>query len=186
MEATYDAISQYGYSDLTIQNIADEFDHSKTLIYYHYDGRDELLVDFLSYILDRFLDELPDEDDSPREQLENLVETLLPTTVSEEPYRVMLAMFELRMNAPHDTAVRDQYLAVEETITDLIEDILTRGIDAGEFEDLDTKVEAELLVSLLIGTRTRRLTVYAPEQSIEPLKTAIGAQIDRITTAECE
>ncbi|KMT45774.1 hypothetical protein EL22_27700 [Halostagnicola sp. A56] len=31
MEATYKAVSEHGYGDLTIQHIADEFENSKTL-----------------------------------------------------------------------------------------------------------------------------------------------------------
>lgn len=59
MEATYRALQKHGYGNLTIQHIADEFENSKTLLYYHYDGKDELLVDFLDYVLTQFLNSLP-------------------------------------------------------------------------------------------------------------------------------
>lgn len=181
MEATYDAITNTGYSDLTIQDIADEFDRSKTLIYYHYDGREELLVDFLDYVMKQFRTMLPDSAESPQEELETLIDTLLPTTVEEEPFQVMLAMFELRVNAPYDTNCRDQYLAVEDELNTLLVDILSRGVENGEFENIDPETEAELFVSLLIGTRARRLTVYDPEESIASLKEAIQYHIERIT-----
>ncbi|MFC3478226.1 TetR/AcrR family transcriptional regulator [Halobacterium litoreum] len=181
MEATYSALTKHGYGDLTIQQIADEFENSKTLLYYHYDSKDALLLDFLDYVLQQFLADLPDASESPREELETLVDTLLPTTVDDDPYRVMLAMFELRVNAPHDEDCREQYLAVEDELADYIRDVLARGVDAGEFEPLDLDVETELLVSLLVGTRARRLTVYDPDESIESLKAAIRAHVDRIT-----
>ncbi|WP_435551804.1 TetR/AcrR family transcriptional regulator [Natrinema sp. CGMCC1.2065] len=181
MEATYTAVSKHGYSDLTIQDIADEFENSKTLIYYHYNGRSELLVDFLDYVLQRFLAELPASSESPRDELETLVDTLLPTTVDEEPYRVMLAMFELRVNAPHDDDCREQYLAVDNELKSHLTDILSRGLEAGDFERIDPAVEAELFLSLLIGTRARRLTVYEPAESIDSLKAAIESHIDRIS-----
>lgn len=184
MEATHSAVKKHGYSDLTIQHIADEFDRSKALIYYHYDGRDDLLVDFLEYILGGFLGNLPEEGSAPRKELDDLIDLLLPTTINEEPYRLMLAMFELRMNAPHDEAVREQYLEVEEELRAIFEDILRRGIEANEFVDVDVEVEAETLLSLLVGTRARRLTVYDPEQSIESLKDVIDAHIDRISTKD--
>jgi len=184
MEATHSAVKKHGYSDLTIQHIADEFGRSKALIYYHYDGRDDLLVDFLEYILGGFIATLPEEGAAPREELDDLIELLLPTTVNEEPYRLMLAMFELRMNAPHDEAVREQYLEVEEELRTVLEDILRRGIEANEFDDVDVEMEAETLLSLLVGTRARRLTVYDPEESIESLKDAIDAHIDLISTKD--
>ncbi|WP_231587942.1 TetR/AcrR family transcriptional regulator [Halostagnicola sp. A56] len=183
MEATYKAVSEHGYGDLTIQHIADEFENSKTLIYYHYDGRDELLVDFLDYVLQQFLANLPDSTQSPRRELETLVDTLLPPTVEEETYHIMLAMFELRVNAPHDEDCREQYLVVDNELKSLLQDILSRGVKAGVFEDITPAVEAELFLSLLIGTRARRLTVYHPDESIELLKEAIQTHIDRITAS---
>lgn len=184
MEATYSAVSKHGYGDLTIQNIANEFEHSKTLLYYHYDGKDELLVDFLDYVLTQFLASLPDSTESPRGELEDIVDLLLPTTMDEELYQVMLAMFELRVNAPHDETVREQYLVVDRELRDLLEDVLSRGIEAGDFRDVNVAVEAESILSLLIGTRARRLTVYDPQQTIEPLKTAIEVHVDRISTTD--
>ncbi|NLV08008.1 TetR/AcrR family transcriptional regulator [Haloarcula rubripromontorii] len=182
MQATYNALSKHGYDNLTIQDIADEFERSRTLLYYHYDGRDELLVDFLEYVLHDFLAQLPDGEGSAQEELETLVETLLPTTLDEDVYQVQLAMFELRVNGPHNEAAREQYLQVDREIKDTLESIFQRGIDSGTFSDIDPAVEAELFLSILTGTRTRRLTVYKPEQSIAELRTAIDTQIERITT----
>ncbi|MBO4248916.1 TetR family transcriptional regulator (plasmid) [Halomicrobium sp. IBSBa] len=186
MEATHRAVREHGYSDLTIQRIADEFGRSKALLYYHYDGRDDLLIDFLDYILGGFLANLPEGGTAPREELDALVDRLLPTTVDEEPHRLMLAMFELRMNAPHDDAVREQYVEVEAQLRDILEDILRRGIEANDFVDVDVDAEAEALLSLLVGTRARRLTVYEPDTSIEPLKRAIDAHVARISTADAD
>jgi len=182
MQATYNALSKHGYDNLTIQDIADEFERSRTLLYYHYDGRDELLVDFLEYVLHDFLEQLPDGEGSAQKELETLVETLLPTTLDEDVYQVQLAMFELRVNGPHNEAAREQYLQVDREIKDTLESIFQRGIDSGTFTDIDPAVEAELFLSILTGTRTRRLTVYKPEQSIAELRTAIDTQIERITT----
>jgi len=95
----------------------------------------------------------------------------------------MLAMFELRVNAPHDEDCREQYLVVDNELKSLLQDILSRGLEAGVFEDITPTVEAELFLSLLIGTRARRLTVYHPDESIEPLKEAIQTHIDRITAS---
>jgi len=182
MEATHSAVKNHGYSDLTMQHIADEFDRSKSLLYYHYTGREQLLADFLGYILDRFLADLPTEETTPRKELQRLIDRLLPAKTTEEPYRLALAMFELRMNAPHNQAVRQQYVAVEEELKRLLENMLQRGVDEGEFVDMDVAIEAEGLLSLLIGTRARRLTVYDPDESIEPMKRAINSHIDRIST----
>jgi AcrR family transcriptional regulator len=52
MQATYRALRAHGYARLTIQRIGDEFPKSKSLLYHHYDGKDDLLLEFLSYMLD--------------------------------------------------------------------------------------------------------------------------------------
>ncbi|ELZ69331.1 TetR family transcriptional regulator [Haloferax prahovense DSM 18310] len=181
MEATDRALRKHGYGNLTIQHIADEFENSKTLLYYHYDGKDELLVDFLDYVLARFLDGLPQGDRTPREELETLVDALLPETLSEEAYRLQLSMFELRVNAPHDENCREEYRHVDAELTELLRDILVRGVEAGEFEVADPEAEAELFLSILTGTRARRLTVFEPDESIESLRAAIESHIDRIS-----
>jgi len=54
MEATYRALLRHGYADLSISRIADELDKSKAAIYYHYDTKDDLLVAFLEFAVDRF------------------------------------------------------------------------------------------------------------------------------------
>ena len=54
MRATYLALCEHGYASLTIQRISDEFPKSKSLIYHHYDGKDDLLIDFLEFVLERF------------------------------------------------------------------------------------------------------------------------------------
>ncbi|PSP70021.1 TetR/AcrR family transcriptional regulator, partial [Halobacteriales archaeon QH_9_66_26] len=54
MDATYRALCEHGYADLTIQTIADEFDKSKSLLYYHYDTKDEILIGLLDYLLGQF------------------------------------------------------------------------------------------------------------------------------------
>ncbi|MFC7127836.1 TetR/AcrR family transcriptional regulator [Haloferax chudinovii] len=182
MEATYRALRKHGYGNLTIQHIADEFENSKALLYYHYDGKNELLVDFLDYVLAEFLDGLPRGDRTPREELETLVDALLPETLSEEAYRLQLSMFELRVNAPHDENCRDEYRHVDAELKGLLRDVLERGIEAGEFEAIDPDAEAELFLSILTGTRARRLTVFEPDESIESLRTAIESHIDRIST----
>jgi len=182
MQATYTALSKHGYEKLTIQDIAEEFERSRSLLYYHYDGRDDLLVDFLEYVLHEFLEQLPDGEGSAQKQLETLVETLLPTTLDEGVYQVQLAMFELRVNGPHNEAAREQYLQVDREIKERLKKIFARGIESGEFTHIDPDIEAELFLSILTGTRTRRLTVYKPEESIAELREAINTQIERIKT----
>lgn len=175
MEATYQALSEHGYGNLTIQAIADEFDNSKSLLYYHYDGKDDLLVDFLDHALHQFLEEVRVQD-RPAKRLRTLIDNLVPETLDDEPYRVQLAMFELRVNAPHDQRCRQQYLDVDRELKEFIRDTVRQGVESGAFVAVDPDVEAERFLSLLTGVRTRRLTTY-DEFSIETARNALITEI---------
>ncbi|TKX70207.1 TetR/AcrR family transcriptional regulator [Halorubrum sp. SP9] len=52
--AAFRALCEHGYADVTIQRIGDEFDKSPSLVYHHYDGKDDLLIDLMGYLLDEF------------------------------------------------------------------------------------------------------------------------------------
>ncbi|ELZ53713.1 MULTISPECIES: TetR/AcrR family transcriptional regulator [Halorubrum] len=52
--AAFRALCEHGYANVTIKRIGDEFDKSQSLVYHHYDGKDDLLLDLLEYLLDQF------------------------------------------------------------------------------------------------------------------------------------
>lgn len=181
LSATYSALSIHGYSDLTMQAIADEFEKSKSLLYYHYDGKDELLADFLEYALQQFLADLQVEHDTPVVQLRTLVDRLLPETLADDRRQVQVALLELRAEAPHSERHRQQYTRLDRELEAFVTDVIRRGKREGSFADVDPELEAELLVSTLYGARTRRLTTYE-EFPVERPRAAIEAHLDRLQT----
>jgi AcrR family transcriptional regulator len=46
MQATYRSIQQHGYTNLSIEKIATEAELSKSALYNHYNGKEDLLSDF--------------------------------------------------------------------------------------------------------------------------------------------
>jgi len=112
MRATYRALIEQGYSELTIQGIADEFLKSKSLLYYHYDGKDDLIASFLGFATDRFRREIEIEIDDPEAQLRALVDQLVPESLDDDEYRVQVALLELRSETPHNEQFRQQYAVV--------------------------------------------------------------------------
>lgn len=80
MEATYCAVCEHGFADVTMQDIADRTDNSKAALHYHYEGRDDLFRQFLSYLHADFVERTADPPgDSPAERLLALVRTVLST-----------------------------------------------------------------------------------------------------------
>ncbi|MFC6766829.1 TetR/AcrR family transcriptional regulator [Natrinema soli] len=77
MQSTYQVLLEYGYADLSIAKIADEAGLSKSALYNHYKGKNDLLLDFLSRFLKWYLDSpLDDTAEDPRAELQRLIDLL--------------------------------------------------------------------------------------------------------------
>jgi len=113
--AAFRALCEHGYADLTIKRIGEEFDKSPSLVYHHYDGKDELLVDLLEYLLDGFESALAADafDLSPRARLDAYVSAMTdPTAIDAEhapDARFLTAVIELRAQAATDDAYRGHF-----------------------------------------------------------------------------
>ena len=160
MEATYRALCDHGYADLTIQAIADEFAKSKSLLYYHYDTKDEILVAFLSYMLDQFpVEDAVDPADSPDDQLWSLIDNAVPPSPDAEQRAFRVALFELRSQALSNEAYREQFTRADRFMKETLTDVLVAGIDDGTFRDVDVEPTVELLATILDGGMLRRTTI---------------------------
>ncbi len=113
--AAFRALCEHGYADLTIKRIGEEFDKSPSLVYHHYDGKDELLVDLLEYLLDDFESALAADafDLPPRTRLDAYVSAMTdPTSIDAEhapDARFLTAVIELRAQAATDEAYRSHF-----------------------------------------------------------------------------
>lgn len=159
MRATYDALTSHGYANLTIQRIADEFEKSKSLLYHHYDGKDDLLVDFLRFMLEHW--EAKAEcraDEAPQARLEELLDRVAAVELDEETAAFTAAMEELRGQAPHDVAYREQFSEHDRALRERFADIIAEGIDDGAFHAVDPETVAEFLLTTVNGIRIQRVT----------------------------
>ena len=174
MRATYRALQRYGYAELSIGRIAEEADLSKSAFYNHYDGKDDLLLAFLDFMLDRIAEAfIFDESDDPVEDLRIAMTVAALGNPMAHPPRGPGqfdspgdvprgapdgAFIELRANAVSDADYRSRFEEIDATLADHIGSILRRGIDAGVFRKVDPDRTAELLLSLFMGVMLRRTT----------------------------
>ncbi|MEZ3164473.1 TetR/AcrR family transcriptional regulator [Halorubrum sp. RMP-47] len=131
--AAFRALCEHGYANVTIARIGDEFDKSPSLVYHHYDGKDELLVDLLEFLLDEFEasvaggspGDAPESEDgsemapeapfdrSARDQLDDYLTAAVEPTSLDQPHapdaRFVTVMTELRSQAANDEAYRDHF-----------------------------------------------------------------------------
>ena len=83
LAATETIICEEGLSNLSIKTIADKIGQSKSAIYYHYDSKHDLLLNFLQYLHDE-------------------LETLL-----------RVAIMSLRCEAPHDAEIAQMFTQID-------------------------------------------------------------------------
>jgi len=158
MAATYRALTEYGYANLTVQRIADEFGKSKSLLYHHYDGKDDILTGFLEFALDHFEDGLaPTESNRPEERLRTLFDVMVgvDSDVDEEFIGVLV---ELRAQAVNDFEYRDQFRKNSDFFRDHIADIVRDGIEENVFREVDPEQTASFLLTVINGGITERTT----------------------------
>jgi len=159
MEATYRALLKHGYTELAISRIADELDKSKAAIYYHYDTKDDLLVAFLEFAVDRFEETIDTETgDEPAEDLEHVIEKFLPLQPDEEQQQLQTVLVSLRSQAVTNEAFREQFSQIDERLAASIRNIVERGIDKGTFGDVDPSRVAEHILATVNGAMYGRVT----------------------------
>lgn len=176
MEATYRALCTHGAADLSVQAIADEFDKSKSLIFYHYDSREDLLSSFLAYLLENFKNRVvASEIDDPVTQLDGLIDSLLYGPDDNESFQI--AMLELRSQAPFNEAYRDQFRRNRVYVHRLTARVIDCGIDDGVFTPVDSDYIATLLLTMIDGARLQ-LVVLGDEAILDTTRDAIDDRLD--------
>lgn len=164
MEATYAALCEHGYTDLTMQAIADEFDKTKAVLHYHYDTKDELLVAFLDYLLDQFLDTVAVEPGAdPADRLAALIDALLlgdhDALGETDHWEYHTALLEVRAQAPHNDAFREQLTTNYRFVADAVAAVLEDGIERGDFREVDPDRTATWLLATVNGARLHQVTL---------------------------
>lgn len=181
LEATYRALREHGYDALTIQKIGEEFDKSTSLLYHHYEGKDDLLVDFLDYMLERLEDDIPFETvDDPKGALETVLDHALAPSMEDEREEFARAMNELRSQATHDPAYREAFTRHDRFFHDRLTAILREGIDQGDFREVDPDRLAALLQATFNGAMTQRVTSDSEERevSVEDVRAELEAVLE--------
>ena len=158
LAATYRALCEHGYADLTISRIGEEFEKSPSLIYHHYESKDELVLECLEFMLDRFEHRATDDVDQPRERLEEFFEWVLEPNVRTERQQFIALLVELRSLASRDEDYRQHFLRSDHVFEQYLSDLIYSGIEQGEFRECDPERVAACIVTTLAGVMLRRST----------------------------
>lgn len=159
MDAVHEALLEHGFAALTMQDIADEASVSKSLLHYHYDTKQDLLVAFLDYLVERGEQRAAECDDEPAsERLRSFARSALVDT-SENDWAFATAILELKAQAPHDETYREQLARNEASLRSYVASIVRTGIETGDFRAVDPEATARLFLAAIDGARTERVAL---------------------------
>jgi AcrR family transcriptional regulator len=160
MNGVYRALRSHGYADVTMQDIADECSKSKSLLHYHYDTKEDLLVAFLDEVITDSVARIrAHADDPPTERLVGFIGWFVFETDAVDREAFHIALLELRTQGPFNDRIREQLVRSDRLLRETVADILESGIEAGVFRDVDVDETAALIVATLDGARTRQITL---------------------------
>ncbi|PSQ05319.1 TetR family transcriptional regulator [Halobacteriales archaeon QS_6_71_20] len=188
MEATYRALRTHGYADLSVAHIAEEFEKSKSLLYYHYDSKDDLLAGFLEFAGDRFLAMLAEAErdaDDPVGTLRALVDIYLAAELDEEMSEAQRAIIDLRAQAVSEPRFREEFTRIDRSIRERLVSAVADGVDAGVFPlDVDPETAGSSVLSMLTGAMVQRHT--AADDAVTPVRSAVHGYLDDLAVEDPE
>jgi|APHM01.1.fsa_nt_gi Transcriptional regulator len=175
VQATYRALCRHGFANVTMQDIADETDRSKASLHYHYEGKEDLFETFLERLYEDYRATTEDPPgETPAERLVGLVRAVLST--SDDSTSFTTAYLEIKAQAPYREGYRTRLERVDRHTRDRVAELVTAGVDAGEFPaDTDPQAVASFVTTHLHGTWTR--SVVADE---------VAAMRERLVDYVCE
>jgi AcrR family transcriptional regulator len=164
MRATYRALCKHGYPETSMSNIAAEFEKSKSLLYYHYEDKADLLEDFLRFLLERFESDLREiDEDDPLEQVQAVLDRLLPASVDAEDIRFRRAILEMRSQAPYSPSFHEQFRRTDDLVEAEFAAAIERGIETGQFRTVDPERMAGFLYATAYGMLEISVTLDDPD-----------------------
>lgn len=182
MNATYHALCEHGYADLTIQRIGDQFEKSKSLLYHHYDGKDELLYDFLDFMLEELERTVPDTVDEDAETHLTAIFDKIFDNCSDQGREFEAAMVELRAQAAHDDRYQEYITQHDQFFKNRLTHVIEVGIADGDFRDVDPDRVSSFLLTVFGGARTHRAT--SAMNVARPVRDELEAYVESVLLTE--
>jgi len=185
MSATYRALCKHGYANLTMQNIADEFDKSKSLLHYHYDTKEELLLAFLDRMIGWLADRMAESDtEHPLDRLEEYAGKYVIDPDENGRETFALAVLELRVQAVHNDAFQEKLARHYERNVETAAAIIEDGIEEGVFREVDPYATGEMLITALEGARLYQVTLDAKGSTQRMYDALLAFVVEELLTEE--
>ncbi|RLM51151.1 TetR/AcrR family transcriptional regulator [Halorubrum sp. Atlit-28R] len=180
MEAGYEALVEHGYAGLSMRKIAEHSEKSHSLLQHYYGTKDGVVLAVLEYLIDGYLADVQTASvESPVEQLRSDLERSLfgpSDEASERFWAFQTALFELRLEARENDAIREQFARGEARVADRFAESVRDGVAAGAFREVDPERVALVLRDIVDTARLRRVVMderEAPERALWAFETFV-------------
>tara|TARA_B000000437_G_scaffold197546_1_gene159062 strand:- start:1004 stop:1582 length:579 start_codon:yes stop_codon:yes gene_type:complete len=152
MDAALQVFVTKGYSDTRMDDIVEMSGLSKGAIYHHYKSKKDLFISLIEHwenfsfpnIFDKDLDKI-----SSADALRAIVNDIVITFKKNK--HVFLAELEFWSLANHDEDVRLKTKSLYVKLLNLFKNIIKKGIDRGEFKNIDKNIGALSIMTSIQG-----------------------------------
>ena len=152
MDAALQVFVSKGYSDTRMDDIVEMSGLSKGAIYHHYKSKKDLFISLIEHwenfsfpnIFDKDLDKI-----SSADALRAIVNDIVITFKKNK--HVFLAELEFWSLANHDEDVRLKTKSLYVKLLNLFKNIIIKGIDRGEFKNIDKNIGALSIMTSIQG-----------------------------------
>ncbi|WP_440766922.1 TetR/AcrR family transcriptional regulator [Natronorubrum sp. DTA7] len=182
IEATLVALSKNGYVNLRVRDIDAEFPKSRQLIHHYFDGKDELVTETLSYLVDHFSEELDSSaGDDPLAKLNDEIDRHLLGEPSDDfdYWTFATALYEIMGQSHHNPDHQEQINRLTDELVAHFDSIMRDGVEQGVFADVDTLRLAKVLDDLITGAQSKKIFLGNDAALVETRE-----MIDRLVIAQ--
>ncbi len=153
MNGAIRAFARKGFKETSMDEIASESGVSKGAIYWYYRSKDELIMELMDTFFGSGMPELRAIVESSRPaslQLQDFLDLAVAETKKMMQFRPVLQ--ELYVLALRDNSIKKITRKEFEAYHTILESIIKKGIEGGEFKNVEPHHVANSIISLMEGT----------------------------------
>jgi len=152
LDAALKVFVKSGYAETTMNDIVEKSGLSKGAIYHYYSSKKDLFLSLIDYWENYFFVNIINKDlsiSSSDNLLRDITQDVIKTFKSNK--HIFLAELEFWSLANHDSEVRKRTTALYVKLLDLFKKIISKGINEGDYKNLDLDVASLSVMTALQG-----------------------------------
>lgn len=183
IEATFFCIALKGYSNITMQDIADSAGVSKGVIHYYFRNKEELFLSVFEKLigdLDAHIARRVEQAGTPPEKIRSVIGAVFEKIRGNKKFQIVLLDFwaHTTRNAKLKRVNANQYSRYRH----LMKKIIADGIKQGYFKECDTAQVASALIGMIEGLMIQWLfdgKAFALSRAQKMTEEIISAYLDK-------